>query len=372
MKKTIFSKVFSREWNRNAEGSRNLRAFLGVILIPLLIAACAKKEPEQPVIVKINGNPVYLNELEMLGGMAASEAGIDFNTPEGQQHYRKIAPNLYKTLIDIYVMKYAAEKEGLAPTPEEEEAEFVRFSDKLKKQGIYEEFLSRLQIDEKRLRETLRDRLAIQKMQKEKLDNFPAEVTDEEIRDYYHQNQKLFQYPYLMRASHIFISSPKTDPPEKREQARVRAEELRKMIGDDPSKTFVALAREHSEDKNTTPRGGDLGFIYSDGNLLESFKKAAFALNEGEVSGVVETEVGFHIIWATDRKETLEEAYPQVKELKIQQKKSEQFAQWIADAAKQMDIVKLFDPVQFKALTAEDAAKTPEPTPAKEETPAAK
>lgn len=349
MKKMVFSKVFWLELNAD----RFFRVFLAACGILLFVAACAKKTPDSPVIAKINGNLVYLNEMDALGSMAVAENGMDFNTPAGQQYYRSIASNLYKTLIDIYVMKYSAEKEGYAPTAEEEEAEFVRFSEKLKKEGIFDEYLQRMQIDEKKLRETLRDRLAIQKLQQKKLEESSVEVTDQEIRDYYHQHLRQFQFPFLMRASHIFVSSPKTDSPEIREKARVRAEQLRKMIGDDPSKTFIALAREHSDDKNTVSRGGDLGFIYSEGNLIESFRNAAFALKEGEVSGVVETDVGFHIIWATDHEESLEEAYKQVKEMIVQQKKAEKFAQWIAEAAKQMNVVKLFDPKEFKVVSEE-------------------
>lgn len=352
MKKTLFSKVFSHQIR--FVFPRISRAWItywltGTFVIVFL--ACAKPVPQLPVIASIDGNPVYLNELEMLGRLAASEKGVDFDSPEGQMHYRSIAPNLYKTLIDLYVMKYSAEKEGFLPSPEEVEAEFVRFSENLKSQGIYEEFLKQVQVDEPRLKETLRDRLAIQKLQKVKLEQQEAVVTDQELRDFYNQNARQFRYPNRMRISHIFVGSPQTDSAEKREQARIRAEQMRKMIGNDPSKTFVGLAREHSEDPYTSSRGGDMGFISPGGNLIPAFEKAAFALKEGEVSAVVDSGQGFHILWATDYEQSFEEAENQVREMKIQQKKGELFAQWLEEAAKQLNIVYLFDPLEFKIKT---------------------
>ncbi len=364
MKKTLFSKVFSH--SIRIAFPHIFRAWISYCLTGtffIFLLACAKPATQLPVIARIDGNPIYLNELEMLGRLAASEKGVDFDSPEGQMHYRSIAPNLYKTLTDLYVMKYSAEKEGFIPTPEEVEAEFVRFSENLKSQGIYEEFLKQVQVDEPRLKETIRDRLAIQKLQKVKLEQQEATVTDQELRDFYNQNARQFRFPNRMRVSHIFVSSPQTDAPEKREQARVRAEQMRKMIGDDPSKTFVGLAREHSDDQYTKSRGGDLGFISPGGNLLPAFEKAAFALKEGEVSAVVDSGQGFHILWATDYEQSFEEAESQVREMKIQQKKGELFAQWIEDAAKQLNIVYLFDPVEFKVLAEGTSAPAGEGSP---------
>ncbi|MBN2329978.1 MAG: hypothetical protein JXR73_22755, partial [Candidatus Omnitrophica bacterium] len=144
MKKTIFSKVFPPEFRRLNRFASMMRAPRAALLFLtaacLLLSACAKKASDLPVIAMINDNPVYLNELDLLGSLACSEAGLNYNTPAGQEHYKKIAPNLYKTLIDIYVMKYTAEREGFAPTPDEVEAELARFSAKLKDQGIYDEF----------------------------------------------------------------------------------------------------------------------------------------------------------------------------------------------------------------------------------------
>ncbi len=357
MNKTIFSKVFSHEII--IPFSSWTTGFL--IALVFWMGACSRQVSNLPIIAKINGVPVYLNELEMLGRLAASEGGLNFDSPEGQLHYRKIASNLYKTLIDIYVMKYMAEKEGLLPTPEEIETEFARFAGNLKNQGIYEEFLKRVAIDEQQLRDTLKDRLAIQKIQKKKLVDQEVEVSDQDIRDLYHQNLSQFRYPNLIRVSDIFIKSASSEGSEKREQARIRAEQMRKMIGDDPNKTFVGLAREHSDDAVTAARGGDVGFIYPKSNLKPDFEKAAFSLKEGEVSGVVETEDGFHIIWATDYEESLEEALTRVKEMTVQKKKAELYAQWLNEAAKQLNVIKLFDPVNFRVLSEIEATPSADP-----------
>jgi len=126
-------------------------------------------------------------------------------------------------------------------------------------------------------------------------------VTDEELKKYYIEHEKDFQIPVAVKVRHIFISSPKDSAIELKEKAKLKVEGilLRIRKGED----FVKLASELSEDSDSAVKGGELGYI-SEGktNSLE-FEKAIFALKIGEISNVVETPFGFHIIFAEDRKE---------------------------------------------------------------------
>ncbi len=319
-----------------------------LFLAALFLSGCAAKTEKRSLIAEINGNPVYLDELEMLGRMATQKQGLDFDSPAGQTHYHSIAPNLYKTLTTIYVLKYTAEQEGIAPSPEELDAEFVRYKDTLEKQGGYQQFIARMGITEDKFRQSIKDHMAIKILEKQKLVDADVEVTEQDIRDYYNKNKKDFTYPSRMRASHIFIKSPLSDSPEKRQQACIRAEQLLKMIGDQPAKTFVGLARENSDDTATVTRGGDIGFFDRTGPGSEQFKQAAFALKEGQLSDIVETDAGFHIIWATDHEQSLEEARATIKEMQIRHKKAEYFALWLEEATEKIEIKKYFNPDTFE------------------------
>jgi peptidyl-prolyl cis-trans isomerase C len=124
-------------------------------------------------------------------------------------------------------------------------------------------------------------------------------VSDAEISKFYEENKdKLFKTDESVRVSHILIGvDAKADVAQKR-KAREKAEGILKRIrgGED----FAALAKKESTCPSA-PLGGDLGF-FTKGQMVQEFEKAAFELKPGEVSNVVETKYGFHIIKLQDRK----------------------------------------------------------------------
>ncbi|MFB3786248.1 MAG: peptidylprolyl isomerase [bacterium] len=352
MNKSRFAKVFPQVrfgWNHVAWSLGLAAAVLGMGWV----SGCAKP-PSEPVIAVIAGQPVYLREMEIMGRVALGQAGLKFDTPEGQAYYKKIAPNLYKSVIDIYVLKYSAEQEIPEPSAEQVEADFKQFKENLQRDGQYQRFMTSLNLTEEHLKDSIRDRLRIEELKNQKFSGGDFVITDDEIKEFYYQNHASFRYPQVMRASHIFAACKVEEGAEKRQKARLRAEELLKMVGPEPSKTFVGLAQRYSDDKGTAPRGGDLGFFDREGpGLNEPFKQAAFALKEGEVSGVVETDYGYHIIWATDHEQSLEEARNFVREILVQKKKTERFVQWLEEASQKIKVTRLFDPVKFEVVKEE-------------------
>jgi len=144
----------------------------------------------------------------------------------------------------------------------------------------------------------LRRRLVVQRVMKDYQE--PPEVTDAEVRAYYDQNRRLFSGAQI-RASHILVKDEDL------------AKKLRDELRQDPSK-FEELAKANSTDTATAARGGDLGF-FGQGRMVAPFEQAAFALEKpGDISDVVKTPFGFHIIKLTDRKEGTERPFDEVKE----------------------------------------------------------
>ena len=127
------------------------------------------------------------------------------------------------------------------------------------------------------------------------------DVTDEDISTYYKANKDEFRTPETVRASHILFIVERGASEEDKQKAKEKAEEVLAKVkaGED----FGKLAQKYSEDLSTKPRGGDIGEMKR-GQLEPNFEKALFALKPGEVSGVVETYFGYHIIKCTDRKES--------------------------------------------------------------------
>ena len=141
--------------------------------------------------------------------------------------------------------------------------------------------------------------------------------TDKEIADFYKSNLKiLFSYPERVRARHILISVAPDAPAKTRQQAQAKAEQILEQLK--KGADFAKLAAQDSDDPGTRDRGGDLGF-FERGQMIKPFEDAAFSLKPGQLSGVVATRFGYHIIRVEEVKpahtDTLEQARPRIVQL---------------------------------------------------------
>jgi len=118
-------------------------------------------------------------------------------------------------------------------------------------------------------------------------------VSEAEIKAAYDSRKDRFQQPEERRASHILIASEKLG----KDKAKAKAEQLLAEIRKTPA-AFADLAKKNSDDPGSAAKGGDLGF-FGRGMMVKSFEDSAFGLKEGEISGVVESDFGFHIIKVT-------------------------------------------------------------------------
>jgi peptidyl-prolyl cis-trans isomerase C len=156
--------------------------------------------------------------------------------------------------------------------------------------------------------------LAYQFLQKEVLSK--VTVSDKEAKAYYDKNIELFKAPEQVKARHILIQVPKEASEEDKKKLKEKAEELLKKVqaGED----FAKLAEANSDDPGTKAKGGELGF-FAKGAMVPAFEQAAFALKPGEVSGVVESDFGYHIIKVDEKKEAVVEPYDTIKDKVRQQ-----------------------------------------------------
>jgi peptidyl-prolyl cis-trans isomerase D len=129
-------------------------------------------------------------------------------------------------------------------------------------------------------------------------------VSDAEVQNYYNAHQEQYRMPDRVRVRHILISMPKTEPGAKPDQkgideARAKAEDVLKQVK--AGGNFAELAKKYSQDPGSASNGGELGWVVK-GQTVEEFEKAAFNQSPGEISGLVQTVFGFHII-QTEEKE---------------------------------------------------------------------
>jgi len=126
-----------------------------------------------------------------------------------------------------------------------------------------------------------------------------VKITGKEIESYYEYNAKIYSQPKQVKARHILFKSDPGDSDEVKNNVKERAEKVLKKArkGED----FATLAKEHSEGPSKS-QGGDLGYFKA-GQMEPPFEEAAFALKKGEISDLVQTRFGYHIILVEDIKE---------------------------------------------------------------------
>jgi peptidyl-prolyl cis-trans isomerase C len=134
--------------------------------------------------------------------------------------------------------------------------------------------------------EDLKKQLILQAYVKKKVEE-QANITDADLQKFYDQNKDKFKTGEQVRASHILV---KTEP---------EAKEILKQLKGGAS--FEELAKKNSIDASAGAKGGDLGW-FGKGSMIPEFEKAAFAMKEGELSGIVKTQFGYHIIKVTGKR----------------------------------------------------------------------
>jgi peptidyl-prolyl cis-trans isomerase C len=158
-------------------------------------------------------------------------------------------------------------------------------------------------------------------------------LTEGEIKNYYEENIARFSKPEEVRARYIMIKVDAEMDETAKQDARKKAEELLNQVRN--GSDFAALAKEHSDDQASRNRGGYLGW-FGRGSMLPEFEAAAFALQSGETSKVVETSRGYYLIKVEERKEgevkPLEEVRPMIEAPLLVEKKREAINNFVQQA----------------------------------------
>lgn len=193
-------------------------------------------------------------------------------------------------------------------------------------------------------------------------------VSEQDVRSYYDQNAARLSGNEERRASHILINAPKGAPDAERQKARTRAQELLAMVRNAPD-SFADVARKNSQDPGSAPAGGDLDF-FARGAMVKPFEDAAFAMKKGEISDLVESDFGFHIIKLTDVKAPKQRSFEDLRadieaDLKAQ-RASAKFAEtaeaFTNGVYEQSDSLKpVADRLKLEIKTASHLLRTPAP-----------
>lgn len=158
-------------------------------------------------------------------------------------------------------------------------------------------------------------------------------VSEADVRKFYDENAARFTQPEERRASHILVKADAGMSADQRKAARAKAEALLAEVRKAPD-TFAAVARKNSDDPVSAAQGGDLDFFNRDA-MTKPFADAVFSMKKGQISDLVQSEFGFHIILLTDVRGGTRQPFEAVREGIEKQLRDEQAKRAYAQAAEQ-------------------------------------
>ncbi|GMU19972.1 MAG: hypothetical protein AMXMBFR13_00730 [Phycisphaerae bacterium] len=270
--------------------------------------AATRPAPNEPAVT-VNGHVITEGEVDKVFDQLTSQMTANRQIPAAQMEMmrRSYRPQLVSTLLDIELLKDAAKKAEVKVTEKDYDAKVEQLIQKnlVSRNITRQELDQELQKNQNRSleqtiegtkqnpmfrRAVLSEKVGIAKFGDQ------LKVTGEEVEEAYKNS-----YSGQVKASHILIDTRKAKSDEEKEAARKKAEELLKKAKAQDA-DFAALAKENS-DCPSKAKGGDLGFFPRKGAMVEPFAEAAFALEPGQISDLVESPFGYHIIKVTEKKE---------------------------------------------------------------------
>ncbi len=284
-------------------------------------AAGARSAPPATVVARVNGKEIPSGQLDQTVKLFLEKSGQDPKAiPAAQiQDLRKQALD---SLVSSELLYQASQAAKITVTDESVSRELQGLQGKFPSEQEFSRYLQDQGITRDQVKERIRRNLATDQLVKQEVDA-TVKVSDQEITDYFQKNKERMRRPEAVKLAEIFVRSDPKAAAEVRAKSRQKIESLLKEVHS--GKDFATLARQFSESPDAKD-GGDMGFVTRTGTL-PVLAEAAFKLKVGEVSDVVESAFGFHILKVTDKRSagevTLAEAKPQISNFLFQQKERE-------------------------------------------------
>ena len=281
-----------------------------VIVIALLaMQACKKEEAKLPegTIVTVNGAAITQEDLDTELSMARQQfAAMDQLDDE---QLAKIKEDLLESLISRKVLYQESQKKGIEIENATIDERLANMKKRFPKENGFKAMLEKMNLTEEVLKFQLREGMVIQKLIDREVAGKLA-ISDKDTKDYYDEHMDLFKQPEKIQASHILVKVEQGADESVKAEALKKIKKIQKELktGGD----FAELAKKYS-DCPSKAKGGDLG-SFGRGQMVKPFEEAVFSLKPGEISDIVETDFGYHLIKAGDKKAEVITDYKDIKE----------------------------------------------------------
>lgn len=314
--------------------------YLWTVLLAVTVALpLAAQVKPGAVIMTVNDQPVYSWEVGLLVPQVQQEMASQGVPPERSD----VIKGVMQRLIDSRLLAQEARRRNLKPDYSRVEARMAQIEERAGGREGLENTLSRMGATYDQLRANVAETDLVQTFVTKQI--LPqVSVSDDEVGAFYDANPEMFARPDMVRARHILVrlqqNSTTTDKNEAR--ARANAAHQRVVAGED----FAAVAREVSEGPNAAD-GGDMGFFAQDA-MVPALANAAFALQVGGISDVIETQFGFHIVKMIEKRAAsqmpFEEAKLPVRQLLVEDRTAEKLSELRVRLAETANIVQTVQP----------------------------
>jgi peptidyl-prolyl cis-trans isomerase C len=281
-------------------------AFLGAVFLPYIALAAESAAPQK--FADINGKVIpyedYERRLEMFKQQVMR--GQPGQLPD--EVNEKLKSQVITKMVSEELLFQQATKKGIEIEAKTIDAEMQKIKRRFKDEAQFKERLKGAGLDEEELRSQIRQQATISKLiEKEIVPN--VKINDDDAKKYYDANTDKFRQEERVRAKHILMKVEKGASEDKKAQARKKLQDIQKKIL--AGEEFSALAKEHSEGPSKA-KGGDLGY-FTKGRMVKPFEEVAFKLAPNEVSDIVETQFGYHLIKVVDHQQASNAPYESVK-----------------------------------------------------------
>lgn len=217
-------------------------------------------------------------------------------------------PEISEQFVQQAALKDAAFKAGFKVTDAEVTETISNMSSRLPPGKTFEDMMADVGMTRADVEQEIRDGLPIQKLMESLTKD--VKVDEAKAKAFYDENPTFFEEPEQIRASHILVATENATNDILKAAAKAKIEGVLKQIKEGGD--FAALAKANS-DCPSKNNGGDLG-LFGKGQMVPEFETAAFALSTNEVSGIVETQFGYHIIKLTERAPASTKSFDEVKD----------------------------------------------------------
>lgn len=282
------------------------------------------------VLAKVNGTAITRGEVDRAMKVLVAQNRIP--QPTTEEATKQAQSSTLDQLISAELLYQAGLKKDVKDLDKKVADKVAQNKAKFATPAEFESALKSSGMTEKELADITRKDIVINNLLETEIAP-KIKVSDEEIKTFYDQNRdKYFKQEEAVRASHILIKVDEKATPDEKKAARQKAEAIRKRVA--AGEDFAAIAKSDSGCPSSE-KGGDLGF-FGHGQMVQPFDTAAFALKPGEISDVVETQFGYHIIKVTEKKAGGYTPYAEAKDKIDNYLKSQKMQKTVVDYAAEL------------------------------------